>query len=83
MALLWVGTKDEVALRYAEIDEDAEEVEEELKQITIDVPGKKKAKWDCETIVSTYSNLYNRPALIVDSSRKRKLKPVLKEIEVR
>ena len=22
---------------------------------------KEKPKWDCETIISTYSNLYNRP----------------------
>lgn len=61
---------------------EAEEVGEELKQIAIDAPDKKKAKWDCESIVSTYSNIYNRPALIVDSSRKRKLKPILKQIEV-
>lgn len=23
-------------------------------------------KWDCESIISTYSNIYNRPALIKD-----------------
>jgi len=27
---------------------------------------KEKPKWDCETIISTYSNLYNRPKVVED-----------------
>ncbi|VDO40103.1 unnamed protein product [Onchocerca flexuosa] len=52
-----------------------------MEKIAIVCPNKKKAKWDCETIISAYSNIYNRPALIVDSSRKQKLKPILRQIE--
>ena len=34
--------------------------DEDIKQKDI-VQVKEKPKWDCETIISTYSNLYNRP----------------------
>uniref|UniRef100_A0A0N5CZE3 Protein LTV1 homolog n=1 Tax=Thelazia callipaeda TaxID=103827 RepID=A0A0N5CZE3_THECL len=73
---------DVVARRYAEIYDEDEEVEEELERVAITCSDKKKAKWDCETIVSTYSNIYNRPTVIADSSHKRRLKPVLREIDV-
>ncbi|KAK0426355.1 hypothetical protein QR680_009664 [Steinernema hermaphroditum] len=47
---------------------------EEFERISIDAPGRKKAMWDCESILSTYSNLYNHPAtLSLPSVRKRKL----------
>lgn len=32
---------------------------------------KEKEKWDCESILSTYSNIYNHPQLIKDSVSKR------------
>lgn len=64
------------------IDEE-EEASEALKKVALEESSRKRAKWDCESVLSTYSNTYNHPALIVDYSRKRKLKPVLKELEVR
>ena len=37
------------------VESDSEEEDYEM------LPQKTKPKWDCETICSTYSNLYNRP----------------------
>ncbi|XP_068451710.1 protein LTV1 homolog [Clinocottus analis] len=53
-----------------EDDEEEEEEEEEMERIVIKPP---EEKWDCETIVSTYSNIYNRPKVIPEPL---KLKPV-------
>ncbi|KAG8234396.1 hypothetical protein J437_LFUL014614 [Ladona fulva] len=50
-----VGVKEE-----EESNSDDEEME------TIDVPDKDDKRWDCESILSTYSNLYNHPKLIKD-----------------
>lgn len=50
-----------MALDYVEnynSDEDDNDVEI--------VEVKEKPKWDCETIISTYSNLYNRPKVLDD-----------------
>lgn len=41
-------------------DEESEDSGTEL--VTVDV--KPEEKWDCESILSTYSNLYNHPRLI-------------------
>ncbi|KAG1406037.1 hypothetical protein G6F60_003204 [Rhizopus arrhizus] len=49
---------------------------------------KKMATWDCQTIISTYSNLENHPSLINDRGPQKKIKidpktgmPVLIEVE--
>ncbi|XP_014768373.1 protein LTV1 homolog [Octopus bimaculoides] len=34
----------------------------------------KTEKWDCESILSTYSNLYNHPKLILEPKKERKIK---------
>ncbi|XP_069023851.1 protein LTV1 homolog [Embiotoca jacksoni] len=52
-----------------EEEEDADE-EEEMDTVVIAAP---EEKWDCETIISTYSNIYNRPTVIAEPS---KLKPI-------
>lgn len=47
--------------------------DEDIKQKDI-VQVKEKPKWDCETIISTYSNLYNRPKIVDDGfSHKSKI----------
>ena len=48
--------------------------EEEMPEL---VEVEAKPKWDCESIISTYSNLYNRPKVVNDDgfSVKSKLKP--------
>ncbi|MFH4976604.1 hypothetical protein AB6A40_003313 [Gnathostoma spinigerum] len=70
---------DQFARRYAEID--TEEECEQFEKISIDLPKSKRPKWDCESVLSTYSNIYNHPALIVEPGRKRRLKHALKELE--
>lgn len=45
-------------------NESDNESEDEMKYIQID----DTEKWDCETILSTYSNIYNHPKLIVEPS---------------
>lgn len=44
--------------------------DEELVEVEID-DGKKK--WDCESILSTYSNLYNHPKMIDEPRRRSKI----------
>lgn len=75
-------TKNEMPQRYdkswdvcrlvkLQHDEDKEE-EIVALEVSDDEGGEKKKKWDCESILSTYSNIYNHPKLI-DVPSKRKL----------
>lgn len=36
----------------------------DLEQLIVD--ARERDKWDCESILSTYSNIYNHPKLIPD-----------------
>ncbi|XP_023952700.2 protein LTV1 homolog [Bicyclus anynana] len=54
--------------RLQEIQEESEE--DEL--VTVEVEPKEK--WDCETILSTYSNLYNHPKVIEEPKKLQKIK---------
>uniref|UniRef100_A0A8C9RW76 Protein LTV1 homolog n=1 Tax=Scleropages formosus TaxID=113540 RepID=A0A8C9RW76_SCLFO len=45
------------------VEEDGEDGEQEMESLVVEVPTE---KWDCESILSTYSNLYNRPKVIED-----------------
>ncbi|XP_069463718.1 protein LTV1 homolog [Ambystoma mexicanum] len=47
-------------------DEDSSEEKEEMEMLVIEEPGE---KWDCESILSTYSNLYNHPQLIKEPQK--------------
>ncbi|EKX41347.1 hypothetical protein GUITHDRAFT_112558 [Guillardia theta CCMP2712] len=49
--------------------EAGEESEESLEEVEVE----KKQEWDCESILSTYSNIYNRPKVIEDSKRATKI----------
>jgi len=42
------------------IDEDIEEL------VPLEIPQDSKERWDCESVLSTYSNLYNRPKIIAE-----------------
>jgi protein LTV1 len=44
-----------------------EEVKPQSELLEIEVP---KEKWDCESIISTYSNLYHHPKLISERPQK-------------
>lgn len=47
-----------VETEYSSLEDD------DLEQLTVD--AREKNKWDCESILSTYSNIYNHPKLIPD-----------------
>jgi len=65
-----ISKKGVVANGLATLGLDDDEEEEEEKEGNEDVEShswfrrKQKAKWDCETVISTYSNLDNRPTTI-------------------
>lgn len=65
-----LGPKELPVLKEQDEDEDEEKEEEEMETLVIKAP---EEKWDCETIISTYSNIYNRPKVIKDPP---KLKPI-------
>ncbi|XP_046386670.1 protein LTV1 homolog [Ischnura elegans] len=48
-----------------ELPEEDENEDEET--IEVDASSKDDRKWDCESILSTYSNIYNHPKLIKDN----------------
>lgn len=73
--------KNEVAQKYdkawdvcrlVKLQHDENKEEEIIAlEVSDDEGGEKKKKWDCESILSTYSNIYNHPKLIdVPSKRK-------------
>ncbi|NXN50522.1 LTV1 protein, partial [Rynchops niger] len=51
-----------------------EESEEEKEEIVAVVIEETKEKWDCESILSTYSNLYNHPTLIKEPPKPKPIK---------
>lgn len=55
--------------RIKKIQEGDDSSEDEL----IEVPADKNNRWDCESILSTYSNIYNHPKLI-EEPRKTKIR---------
>lgn len=55
--------------KYRNIAED--NADDEMVELEVEDP--KEKKWDCESILSTYSNIYNHPKLI-DEPRKNKIK---------
>ncbi|XP_058057282.1 protein LTV1 homolog [Anopheles bellator] len=57
----------ERVLKFQEEDDD----EEELVEMPVEDDAEKK--WDCESILSTYSNIYNHPKLIDEPKRCRKI----------
>ncbi|NP_001133096.1 LTV1-like [Salmo salar] len=63
-----LGPKELPVVREEEEDEDEEE--QEMETIVLMAPAE---KWDCETIISTYSNFYNHPKIIKDPP---KAKPI-------
>lgn len=56
--------------RIHRLQEIEEESDEELVQMEVPL----KEKWDCESILSTYSNIYNHPKLIEEPKKPGKIK---------
>ncbi|XP_049879994.1 protein LTV1 homolog [Pectinophora gossypiella] len=61
--------KEKEIARIRQLEEIEEESEDDLVTVEVDP----KEKWDCETILSTYSNLYNHPKLIEEPKRPKKI----------
>lgn len=53
------------------IIEEVEENSDEMETIVVEEPTE---KWDCESILSTYSNLYNHPQIIKDPPKPKPIK---------
>ena len=51
-------------------DTELEDGEEEMEEVEVEEKGE---KWDCESVLSTYSTLYNHPKLISERSNKIQL----------
>ncbi|XP_072046291.1 protein LTV1 homolog [Amphiura filiformis] len=49
-------------------EEDSDDDDDELVKMSIEEPNKER--WDCESILSTHSNLYNHPKTIKEPSKK-------------
>ncbi|XP_058974826.1 protein LTV1 homolog [Musca domestica] len=54
--------------KYATVVEGDHDPDEELVEVEVEDP--KEKKWDCESILSTYSNIYNHPKLIDEPKRR-------------
>ncbi|XP_036953949.1 protein LTV1 homolog [Acanthopagrus latus] len=67
-----LGPKELPVLKEEEEDE---EEEEEMETVVIAAP---EEKWDCETIISTYSNIYNRPKIIEDPPKPKQIRVSVK-----
>lgn len=55
-------------------EEEEEDNEEVLVRLTTFEKPREKNNWDCESIISTYSNLYNHPKKISEPSKKKSKK---------
>ncbi|XP_013137880.1 PREDICTED: protein LTV1 homolog [Papilio polytes] len=61
--------KEKEISRLQHLQEIEEESEEELMRVEVEP----KERWDCETILSTYSNLYNHPKVIEEPKKPKKI----------
>lgn len=58
--------------RLVKMQHDEDAVEEIVAlEVSDDENGDRKKKWDCESILSTYSNIYNHPKVIDIPSKKK------------
>lgn len=58
-----LGPAELPSVKEEDDEEDDDDADVEIETLVIEPPTE---RWDCETIISTYSNLYNRPKLIQD-----------------
>ncbi|XP_067296911.1 protein LTV1 homolog [Pseudorasbora parva] len=62
-----LGSAELPSVREEDEDDEDDEDEAAIERMVIE-PSE---RWDCETIISTYSNIYNRPKLIQDPPKIR------------
>ncbi|KAL3172776.1 hypothetical protein MRX96_038963 [Rhipicephalus microplus] len=63
-------TLDKGSARSAVTMAAIEEEDDEMVDLQIDTDAPKE-RWDCESIISTYSNLYNHPKLITEPKKEK------------
>jgi len=70
-----VSTKTMLKSKIQETCEDLQDEEKEMKDVEEKIAAmskkKEKEKWDCESILSTYSNVSNHPSLISEPRRNK------------
>lgn len=79
--LLQAAQEFEASQRKYKLDKETEmrrlqrlqEIEEESEEDVVTVEVEPKERWDCETILSTYSNLYNHPKLIEEPKKPKRI----------
>ncbi|XP_076302555.1 protein LTV1 homolog [Lasioglossum baleicum] len=59
-------------MKILEKEYPSSEDENSLEDLIVD--AREKDKWDCESIISTYSNIYNHPKLISEPKHPQKIK---------
>lgn len=65
-------SKDETNKDEDEESDIDEESEDDDKLVKMKFEERQKDTWDCESILSTYSNLYNHPKIIEDPPKEKK-----------
>lgn len=63
--------KDWDICRMVKVQQEQGEKPEEMVMLEVTEEESGKKKWDCESILSTYSNIYNHPKLIEVPSKKK------------
>ncbi|XP_043802292.1 protein LTV1 homolog [Apis laboriosa] len=59
-------------MKILENEYSSSEDEDSLEELIVN--AREKDKWDCESIISTYSNIYNHPKLISEPKHPQKIK---------
>lgn len=65
-------SQEKLVTQYTSITEQSSDSEDEDEYERMVV--KEKEKWDCESILSTYSNIYNHPTLISEPKKMNRIK---------
>lgn len=66
--------------KYRDVVEGDQDPNEELMEYEVENP--KEKKWDCESILSTCSNIYNHPKLIDEPKRRSSSTSTVNKIEI-
>ncbi|OXU28929.1 hypothetical protein TSAR_007434 [Trichomalopsis sarcophagae] len=56
----------ELVKKHMHLEDESEDYNKYLEKLSVDV--RERNKWDCESVLSTYSNIYNHPKLIKESN---------------
>ena len=71
MVTFWLQARAEVEEAVEKYLEQHDESDDDDDDSTSSEEGVRERKWDCESILSTYSNIYNHPKLISEPSTRK------------